>query len=103
MKNKKKTKAVNFSFHKDKNLFFDSFDSKRSYQKYQCLNCEIWMRGDKFIPIGQFDLSNIQIFVFRFCVACWQSYKDVSPELRQDFINNVRRKIKTASEVKIDV
>lgn len=102
-KTKKKTEVCSFGIHQDKNSFFDSFDSKRSYQKYQCLNCDIWTRGDKFIPVGQFDMTEKQMFVFRFCRPCWQSYQGVSPELRQDFINNVRRKITNASEVKIDV
>ena len=98
MKNKNNAEAVQgFGIHRNPNKFFDSFNSNRGNQKFQCFNCEIWKRGDKLISVGQFDQPKMQTAVFRFCRACWRSYKTVSPELRQDFVENIRRKIKTAA------
>lgn len=100
MKNEK-AEAGNFGIHRNFDKFCRAFNPNPNNQKFQCLNCEIWKRSDKFIAVGQFDQMTNEIFGFRFCRPCWQSYQKVSPELKKDFIENIRRKIKKASEVKI--
>jgi hypothetical protein len=100
MKNKK-AEAVNFGTHKNINQFLTTFNSTRSYPKFQCFNCEVWKSAPLLNPIGQFDQSAGKLFVFRFCADCWRSYQKVSPELKQDFIRNIRLKLQTVAEVKI--
>lgn len=95
--------AAGFTVHQNLSGFSASFGAKLTGQKFQCLNCEAWKRGDKFVAVGQFAQMTKEVFGFRFCRACWQSYRSVSPELKQDFIKNIRAKITNALEVKSDV
>ncbi len=94
--------AKGFTVHQNLAVFSTSFGAKLTKQRFQCLNCEVWKRGDKFIAVGQYVQMTNEIFGFRFCRACWQSYQNVSPELKKDFIENIRAKIQNASEVKSD-
>ncbi len=102
MAKKRNAEAANFGIHRNIKSFVDSFNSKPSNKKYQCFNCEVWKSGHRLTATFQFDQMTKEIFGFRFCSKCWKSYQDVSPELKKEFIENIRRKIQTASEVKIN-
>lgn len=95
-------KAASFSTHKNVGEFLASFNSHMNKQRFQCLNCSVWKRGDKFVAVGQYEQMAREIFGFRFCRACWQAYRNVLPELKQDFIKNIRAKIQNTLEVKTD-
>lgn len=100
MKNKKKAEVSGFCKHRNIKSFFDSFDSNLSKKNYQCFNCEDWKPGHKLVPVYQFDEMTKEVFGMRFCRACWQSYQDVSPELKKEFIDRIRNKVKKVSGVK---
>lgn len=94
--------AAGFTVHSNAGAFAASFSAKLSKQRFQCLNCEVWKRGDKFVAVGQYVQMTKEIFGFRFCRECWRTYQKVSPELKQDFIRRIREKIQITSEVKSD-
>lgn len=94
--------AAGFIAHRNLTGFLNSFGAKLNKQRFQCLNCGVWKRGDKFVAVGQYEQMAREIFGFRFCRECWRAYRNVSPELKQDFIENIRRKIQAAREVKTD-
>lgn len=92
----------NFRKHRNMKSFLDSFNSNLEHKKYQCFNCEVWKPGRKLIPVNQFDEMTRELFNFRFCRACWQSYQNVEQEMRKEFIDRITNKIKAVSEVKTD-
>jgi len=103
--NKKENNNVeveNFCTNRDLRSFFDSFNSSSSSKNYQCFNCKVWKLGRKLIAIGQFDELTREVFGFRFCRACWQSYQNVGQEMKKEFIDRIRNKIKKISGVKTD-
>ncbi len=101
MTKKKNAETVaGFGIHQNLNKFLNSFNPKRNNQKFQCLNCEDWKPGNKSIAVGQFNIMAKKAFIFRFCRPCWKSYQSVTPELRKDFIANIRGKISKVMGVK---
>ena len=102
MTKQRNAEAGHFGIHNNLSKFLTTFNSKRNKRKYQCFNCGVWKSGHLLTATFQFDQMTKEIFGFRFCSKCWKSYQDVSPELKKEFIENIRRKIQTASEVKIN-
>lgn len=98
----KNAEGFNFGVNRNQTTFFNSFDTNRSFTKFQCLNCKVWKPGHKFVPVGQFDRETNRVAVFRFCPSCWQSYNRVSDRMKKDFISRIKKKVRKASEVIID-